>query len=193
MSRNGSGVYVLPATNPVVPGSTIATVWANGTMSDIATALTGSLAADGQTPMTGNLNANSNKIVNLVAGTVAGNSVEYAQFSTPTFTGDVTCTSTGYIQIPSGTTAQRPASPAVGEIRYNTTLTQFEGYANSAWGSLGGGATGGGSDQIFNLNGQTVTADYSIPSGKNATSAGPITINTGVTVTIPTGSVWVIV
>jgi len=193
MSRNGSGVYVLPATNPVVPGSTIATVWANGTMSDIATALTGSLAADGQTPMTGNLNANSNKITNLVAGTVAGNSVEYAQFSTPTFTGDVTCTSTGYIQIPSGTTAQRPASPAVGEIRYNTTLTQFEGYANSAWGSLGGGATGGGSDQIFNLNGQTVTADYSIPSGKNATSAGPITINTGVTVTIPTGSVWVIV
>jgi len=193
MSRNGSGVYVLPATNPVVPGSTIATVWANGTMSDIATALTGSLAADGQTPMTGNLNANSNKITNLVAGTVAGNSVEFAQFSTPTFTGDVTCTSTGYIQIPSGTTAQRPASPAVGEIRYNTTLTQFEGYANSAWGSLGGGATGGGSDQIFNLNGQTVTADYSIPSGKNATSAGPITINTGVTVTIPTGSVWVIV
>jgi hypothetical protein len=81
----------------------------------------------------------------------------------------------------------------VGEIRYNTTLSQFEGYANSAWGSLGGGATGGGSDQIFNLNGQTVTTDYSIPSGKNATSAGPISIDTGVTVTIPTGSVWVIV
>ena len=67
MSRNGSGVYSLPATNPVVPGSTISTVWANGTMTDIAVALTDSVAADGQTPMTGNLNLNSNKITNLAA------------------------------------------------------------------------------------------------------------------------------
>ena len=128
MSRNGSGVYTLPATNPVVPGSTIATVWANGTMTDIAAALTASVAADGQTPMTGNLNANSNKIVGLVAGTIAGNSVEFAQFSTPTFTGDVTCSSTGYIQIPTGTTAQRPATAAAGEIRFNTSTNVYEGY-----------------------------------------------------------------
>jgi len=197
MSRNGSGVYTLPVTNPVTPGSTITTTWANGTMTDIATALTGSVAADGQTPMTGNLNANSNKIVNLAAGTVAGNSVEYSQFinsfTNPTFTGDITCSSTSYIQIPVGTTAQRPASPASGEIRYNTTLNQFEGYANSAWGSLGGGATGGGSDQIFNLNGQTITTNYTVPSGKNANTTGTVTINTGVVVTVSTGSRWVIV
>lgn len=269
MSRNGSGVYTLPATNPVVPGSTIATVWANGTMSDIAAALTGSLAADGQTPMTGNLNANSNKIVSLAAGTVAGNSVEFAQFTTPTFTGNVTCTSTGYIQIPSGTTAQRPATPAAGEIRFNTSIGQYEGYvtgipgvtisgisyvtttatvttdgahglstgayvtvsgaspsayngsftvtvlsdtqftytmasnpgANAtggsytygAWSAIGGGASGGGNNQVFVLNDQTVTASYTIPTGKNASSAGPITINTGVTVTVPTDSYWVIV
>lgn len=269
MSRNGSGVYVLPATNPVVPGSTIATVWANGTMSDIATALTGSVAADGQTPMTGNLNANSNKIVSLAAGTVAGNAIEFAQFSTPTFTGDVTCTSTGYIQIPSGTTAQRPSTPAVGEIRFNTTLGAYEGYVNGitgtsissisyvtttatvttngshglstgayvvvsgatpsayngsftitvtgtttftyvmasnpganatggsytygAWSAIGGGATGGGTNQVFVLNDQTVTVSYTIPTGKNASSAGPITIATGVVVTVPTDSTWVIV
>lgn len=60
-------------------------------------------------------------------------------------------------------------------------------------GAGGGGATGGGSDEIFYENGQTVTTSYTIPSLKNAMSAGPITIDTGVTVTIPSGSVWTIV
>lgn len=55
-----------------------------------------------------------------------------------------------------------------------------------------GGATGGGTNRVFYNNDQTVTTDYSIPSGKNAISAGPVTINTGISVTIPTGSVWVI-
>jgi hypothetical protein len=300
MSRNGSGVYTLPATNPVVPGSTIATVWANGTMTDIATALTGSVAADGQTPMTGNLNANSNKVVNLAAGTVAGNAVEYSQFLSATqtgvaitggtidgttigattassgkftdlsATGDVNFTGTGGVQIPAGTTAQRPATPANGDIRYNTTTLQYEGFSTVAaqttistitnvtttatattaanhnlqtgnyltisgctpsayngsflitvtgdttftytmlsnpggsasvvgtyttgiWTQIGGGATGSGGNQVFVLNDQTVTANYTIPATKNASSAGPITINTGVTVTVSTGSTWVIV
>jgi hypothetical protein len=57
----------------------------------------------------------------------------------------------------------------------------------------GGGATGGGADQVFFQNSQTVTTSYAIPSGKNAMSAGPVTINGGVTVTIPSGSVWTIV
>jgi hypothetical protein len=65
MSRNGSGVYSLPAGNPVVTGTTISSTWANNTMNDLASALTDSVAADGQTPMTGNLDLNTNKIVNL--------------------------------------------------------------------------------------------------------------------------------
>jgi len=44
MSRNGSGTYTLPAGNPVVTGTTISSSWANNTLSDIATALTGSIA-----------------------------------------------------------------------------------------------------------------------------------------------------
>ncbi|AUR96751.1 hypothetical protein NVP1232O_17 [Vibrio phage 1.232.O._10N.261.51.E11] len=56
-----------------------------------------------------------------------------------------------------------------------------------------GGATGGGRDQVFNENDQNVTTDYTITTGKNASSAGPITINDGVTVTIPDGSTWVVV
>jgi len=78
-------------------------------------------------------------------------------------------------------------------IRYNTTLTQFEGYNGSAWSSVGGGATGGGADTIFFENGQTVTTNYTLTTNKNAVTAGPITIDSGVTVTIPSGSSWVVV
>jgi hypothetical protein len=46
---------------------------------------------------------------------------------------------------------------------------------------------------VFVLNDQTVTASYTVPNGKNAMFAGEITIDTGVTVTVSTGSNWVIV
>ena len=108
MSRNGSGVYSLPAGNPVVTGTTIASTWANNTMNDLAAALTDSVAADGQTPMTGNLDLNTHKVVNLVAGTASGDAIEFAQFKTPTFTGDVTVTSTGFVLISAG---QPPKDP----------------------------------------------------------------------------------
>ena len=52
---------------------------------------------------------------------------------------------------------------------------------------------GGGTDQVFVENSQTVTTDYTITTGRNAMSTGPITVNSGVTVTVPTGSVWTIV
>lgn len=68
MSRNGSGTYSLPAGNPVVTGTTIASTWANNTMNDLAAAITGSIAADGQTPITGTLQMGGNNISN--AGTV---------------------------------------------------------------------------------------------------------------------------
>jgi len=78
MSRNGSGVFTLVAGNPVVTGTTIASTWANNTLSDIASALTDSVAADGQTSMTGNLNLNSNKIVNLATPTLSTDAVTKA-------------------------------------------------------------------------------------------------------------------
>jgi hypothetical protein len=57
----------------------------------------------------------------------------------------------------------------------------------------GSTAVGGGTDQVFFENNQTVTTDYSITAGNNAMTAGPVTINNGVTVTIPSGSVWTVV
>lgn len=79
MARNGSGVYSLPSGNPVVTGTTISSNWANNTLTDVATALTGSLAADGQTAWTGNQNAGNNKITSLAAGSQPGESVRWQQ------------------------------------------------------------------------------------------------------------------
>lgn len=99
---------------------------------------------------------------------------------------------TGAAITPSGTTAQRP-TPVTGHFRFNTTLGKFEGYTGAAWGAVGGGATGGGSDDVFVENSQTVTTDYTLTAGKNAMSAGPVTINSGITVTVPAGSNWAVV
>jgi len=280
MSRNGSGTYTLPAGNPVVAGTVIATTWANNTMNDLASAMTDSVAADGQTPMTGPLNMNSNKVTNLATGTISGDGINFTQFNTPTFGGAVTCSTTltvvgdttmsgtGQLKIPNGTTGQRSATPVSGMIRFNSTLNSYEGYTSYTgatistitfvtttatlttatahglntgntvfitgttpaaysgtfvitvtgtttftytmlstpsgnatvmgsyvygnWAQIGGGATGAGGDQIFVENGVTVTANYTLSTNKNAMSVGPITINSGVTVTVPSGQRWVI-
>ena len=98
---------------------------------------------------------------------------------------------TGSAVLPAGTTAQQDGSPSSGYLRFNTTNNSFEGYNGTAWGSLGG-ATGSGGDAVFYENDQTVDNDYTISTNRNAMSTGPITISSGVSVTIPTGSVWVV-
>jgi hypothetical protein len=87
MSRNGSGTYVLPVGNPVVTGTTITSNWANTTFSDVATALTGSVAADGQTPMTGPLAMGNNKITGVANGTASTDVATVGQISNPNITG----------------------------------------------------------------------------------------------------------
>ena len=59
--------------------------------------------------------------------------------------------------------------------------------------SVGGGAVGGGNDQVFYENDQTVTQDYTITAGKNAMSAGPVTVQSGVVVTVGSGQSWTVV
>ncbi len=99
---------------------------------------------------------------------------------------------TGSAALPVGTTAERDASPAAGYLRFNDDLDKPEVYNGTAWGSVGGGATGGGSDEVFVQNSQNVTTNYTIPASKNAMSTGPISVNSGVTVTISSGSRWVV-
>ena len=76
------------------------------------------------------------------------------------------------------------------DARFPSTLPAVDG---SNLTGISAGATGGGSDEIFYENGQNVTTDYTITNGKNAMSAGPITIDSGVTVTVGSGETLTIV
>lgn len=82
-----SGTYTLPAGNPVTTGTTITSTWANTTLSDIATALTGSVATDGSSPMTGALQMSNNKITGVADGTASTDVATVNQISNPTITG----------------------------------------------------------------------------------------------------------
>jgi hypothetical protein len=93
------------------------------------------------------------------------------------------------------TTAERNAisSPATGLLIYNTTLNIHQVYNGLGWVAAAGGATGGGTDAVFYENDQTVTTNYTIGANRNAMSAGPVTVNGGITVTVPAGARWVVV
>ena len=89
MSRNGSGTYTLPAGNPVVTGTAITTSWANTTLSVIDAGLSLSVAADGQTAMTGALNMTNNILEYVADATAAGDAVSVNYLQTGTYT--LTC------------------------------------------------------------------------------------------------------
>jgi hypothetical protein len=99
---------------------------------------------------------------------------------------------TGSAVLPKGTTAQRDASPQSGFLRFNTTTGAPEIYNGSAWGSVGGGATGAGGDTVFQENSRVVTTNYTLTANKSASCVGPITVNSGVSLTIPSGERLVI-
>ena len=58
---------------------------------------------------------------------------------------------TGSLKVPTGTTAQRTASPATGMFRYNSTTVGFEGYSDGAWGAIGGGGAGSATETFYGL------------------------------------------
>jgi hypothetical protein len=84
----------------------------------------------------------------------------------------------------------------IGGANYGTSgqiLTSGGAAAAPSWANApASGATGGGSDAVFVLNDKTITTSYTIASTKNASSVGPLTINSGVVITISSGSRWVV-
>lgn len=100
---------------------------------------------------------------------------------------------TGAGTLPAGTTAERPATPIIGMARRNTQLGMFEGYTGTAWEQLGGGATGGNGDKVIYLNDQTIDHNYTIPTGQNGGTFGPVTVMNGATLTVPNGSTYSVV
>ena len=108
-----------------------------------------------------------------------------------TFTDPVVHNYTSAVQLPVGTTAQRPASPSTGDFRFNSTTTQAEIYDGSSFTAVGGsgGGTGGGGEQIFFESENEMNSSYTISSNHNALVAGPLTIASGATLTINSPSV----
>jgi hypothetical protein len=98
------------------------------------------------------------------------------------------------------TGATGPGAGATGPLGA-TGATGIQGPIGPGSGSTGatgptgptGGATGAGGDAIFWENDQNVTTNYTISTNKNAMTAGPITVDSGVIVTVPAGSVWTVV
>lgn len=110
MARNGSGTYTLPAGNPVVTGSTISSTWANNTLGDIGTALTGSIAKDGQTTPTANLPMGGFAHTNVADATVRAQYATAGQAQDSAFT---------FLTSPAGTNAIT-ATASLGMAAYVT-------------------------------------------------------------------------
>ena len=136
-------------------------------------------------------NASNNGYIEI--GNVTQANLGLAPVAGATFTGAVIHNYTTALRIPVGTTAQRSGSPATGDLRFNSTLGSAEIYNGSAFAAVGGGAgaTGGGSDEVFFESDQTVTTSYTLTSNKHAHTVSP-TINSGVTITVPSGAILVI-
>jgi hypothetical protein len=175
------------ATNINVTNLTTVNVSGNGSaLTNLnASAITTGTLANARTTA-----SSSNGASTIVARDASGN-FEANQITVNTIPTNVVFSSTGAIAAPVGTTAQRP-SPVTGMLRFNSTGVSFEGYNGSSWSSLGGAQGGVGNPFVYE-NDITVTANYTLTAGKNGMSAGPITIDSGATVTVPDGSTWTIV
>ena len=95
---------------------------------------------------------------------------------------------TNGITYPSWTTGTRPATPGTGDTGFNSTLNCLETYNGNSWSSASAVASGS-----ISQNAQVVLASYTMPSNYSGTSAGPISLSNGVTVTLSNSSRWVIV
>jgi hypothetical protein len=171
-----------------------------------------------------------------VNGTLGATTPSTVAATSVTASLDSTFNSTGAVQISAGTTGQRPTG-AVGKIRWNSTLSQYEGYDGANWTLLGGAVisndtttasdlyptfasvTTGNASTLYTSNAQllykpstgelkvkapvasngivvnadSVTSNYTIAAGTNGFSIGPLTVASGVTLTVASGQRHVVI
>jgi hypothetical protein len=89
------------------------------------------------------------------------------------------------------TSTTRPSSPWDGQSIHETDTDNSFVWNGTAWKTAGGGGSGAGGAIL--LNGNEITSNYTFPSDTNGVSAGPVTIASGVTVTVGATSAWSIV
>jgi len=96
---------------------------------------------------------------------------------------------------PPDTVYTHPTTAGNKHIPSGGSTDQYLKYSASGtaqWADVSGGATGAGGDKVFMENELVVTTDYELSANKSAVSVGPVTINTGISVTIPSGHTWVV-
>jgi hypothetical protein len=157
-----------------VPNGKTAMVYADSTNVVSALSYVPSITTDS---LTGPLN-----------GTVGATTATTGLFTTIGATGDGTFSGTGQVKMPAGNTAQRSGAPSNGMFRYNSQLVAFEGYVGGIWSGVGGAQAGG----VIFENSLIITENYTLTTGKNGFSVGPITIDSGITVTVPANQRWVV-
>ena len=164
MSRNGSGTYNLPSGNPVVTGTTITSNWANTTMTDIANALTGSVAADGQTPMSGNLNMATNQVKSLAEPTASTDATtkNYVDTAVATLSGSL-----GTMAVQNASSVNISGGTITGSYALNTTGTSGSIANTGGW-----SVTPSGTTLYFAYNGTNVA---------KLDSSGNLTVKANVT------------
>jgi hypothetical protein len=142
---------------------------------------------------TANPSTNAARYAILIAtGTPATTRYIYAPQQSKTYIVINNCTDQSSVYIRGGTSSSYTTGVMIAAgssalVAWDSTASDFVKVAG------GSGATGGGTNQVFFQNDQTVTTNYTITSSKNAGTFGPITVNSGVTVTVPSGSVWTVV
>lgn len=149
MARNGSGVYVLPAGQPVVTGSKISSAAQNMLMTDISTALTTSLATDGQTAMSANLPMGNNKITGLSAGTVATDAITLSQLNqgATALAASSGASLVGFIQAWSGATARDAQS----KLRESVSVKDFGAVGDGVADALSAFALAGAASNLLSV------------------------------------------
>ena len=176
-------------TNNATIGGTLGVTGLLTATGGVSGALTGNVTGNVQGSLTGNVAGNVNGNVNGTIGATTPNSGSFTTLGASgsstlssvsatslTVSGDASFTGSGGLKMPVGATAGatgRPASPAQGMLRYNTSLNQFEGYDGSSWAPIasGGGGGGGGGQTMYVRQTFTATASqttFTITGGYTA-------------------------
>jgi hypothetical protein len=191
ITGNGGYSGAVTSSSVTITGGTIDGTTIGGTTAGAGTFTNLTASTSANFSPTGAVTINPGTTGSLDNITIGGVTPRAASVTTLAASGDGTFSGTGQIKLPAGTSLQRSGTPVNGMIRYNTDTVGFEGYSAGAWGALGGGG-GADADGCIYTNFRTIAGNFTFDPLTNGSSVGPITIATGATVVVSTGSRWIV-